>query len=121
MKKPSANVARKLPLLASCAPASSKSTAGDWWFAKNSRIRANTTMPRISVATPMLLSVATRRTPAELMIVVSTSVASAINVNMLTDGISEGLSRNPCWPISPSMTNATMQATAVTVTTWAQK
>ena len=33
----------------------SNSTDGDWWFAKNSRIRAKTSMPTISAPTPMLL------------------------------------------------------------------
>ena len=34
-----------------------------WTWAKNSRISANTTIPRISVATPMLLRIDSSRTP----------------------------------------------------------
>ena len=43
--------------------------AGHWWLAKNSRIRAKTTIPMISAPTPMLLIVVSSRTPNVLMIV----------------------------------------------------
>ena len=39
----------------------------DWWFAKNSRISAKTSIPMISVATPMLLMIDSRRTPNTLI------------------------------------------------------
>ena len=45
----------------------SNSTDGDWWLAKNSRISAKTSMPRISAATPMLLMIASSRTPKTLI------------------------------------------------------
>ena len=45
-------------------------TDSDWWFAKNSRISAKTSIPRISAPTPMLLMIASSRTPKALMRVV---------------------------------------------------
>ncbi len=95
------------------------------WFAKNSRIRANTNIPRISVATPMLLRMLNNRTPKALIRVVMTSVRRLMNVNIVVNPIGDGESRNGVSPTGPpwmpSMTNATMTATAVTVTTCAQK
>ena len=121
MKKASANVASMLPFWACSAPKVWVSTSGDWWFAKNNRMSAKTSIPRISVATPMLLRIATRRTPNALMIVVMTSVKIAMNVNMSLTPSGDGLARKSFSPMIPSTTKATMQATAVTVTTWAQK
>ena len=98
--------------------------AGDWWFAKNSRMRAKKNIPMISVATPMLLRIDSSRTPNALIRVVTTSVARDTNVNIVVIPVGSGESRNgvsPTGPWMPSMTNATMTATAVTVTTWAQK
>jgi hypothetical protein len=110
--------------VAASVPAESSRIAGDWLLAKNSRTSAKTTMPRISVATPMLLRIESRRTPYALMSVVTTSVMSEMNVNIDVRPVGSGVSRNavsPTGPWIPSMTNATMTATAVTVTTWAQK
>ncbi len=59
------------------------------------------------------------------MSVVSRSVAREMNVNIVVRPVGSGESRNgtsptgPAW--MPSMTKATMTATAVTVTTCAQK
>ena len=50
-----------------------------------------------------------------------TSVVMAMNVNMSLTPSGDGLARKSVWPMIPSTTKATMQATAVTVTTWAQK
>ncbi len=69
----------------------------------------------------MLLSVATSRTPNALMSVVMTSVVMAMNVNMSLTPSGDGLARKSFSPMIPSTTKATMQATAVTVTTCAQK
>ena len=49
-------------------------TDSGWWFAKKSRMSAKTTMPRISAATPMLLTIESSRTPNALISVVITSV-----------------------------------------------
>ncbi len=92
---------------------------GDWWLAKKSRIRANTSMPTISAATPMLLRTARIRTPAMLTMVEMTSVSRPRNCWLSRPGTTEG---------SPSLkfmiverTSGTVTATAVTVTTPAQK
>ena len=121
MKKASANVASMLPFWPCSAPNVWVSTSGDWWLAKNSRMSAKTSIPRISVATPMLLSVATSRTPNALIRVVMIKVVMAMNVNMSLTPSGDGLARKSFSPMIPSTTKATMQATAVTVTTWAQK
>ena len=57
MKKARANVATMLPFWASSAPNVWVRTSGDWWLAKNNRTSAKTSIPRISVATPMLLRI----------------------------------------------------------------
>jgi len=71
-----------LPLLAVSAPNVWVTTDGLWWFAKNKRTRAKTSIPRISVPTPMLFRVATSRTPKAFKAVVRTSVVKAMKVNM---------------------------------------
>ena len=115
-----------MPFVAASVPAVSNRIAGDWLFAKNSRISAKTNIPRISVPTPMLLRNDSSRTPYALIRVVMTSVVSEMNVNIVVSPVGSGESRKATWPAlpgpwMPSMTYATMTATAVTVTTWAQK
>ena len=87
-------------------------------------MRAKKNIPMISVATPRLLRNDSSRTPNALIAVVTTSVISEMNVNIVVMPVGSGESRNgtsPTGPWIPSITNATMTATAVTVTTWAQK
>ena len=40
-----------------------KITPTPWWLWNRARMKANTTMPRISKMTPVLLTMATSRTP----------------------------------------------------------
>ena len=97
----------------------SKSTDTGWWFAKKSRIRAKNSMPTISAPTPMLLIRARSRTPIELITVVVTSVASPTNCHMSSPGTGEAMARSK--PRIVESTSGTVAATAVTVTTPAQK
>ena len=76
--------------------------------------------------TPMLLRIDISRTPNALISVVAVSAASEMNVNIVVRPVGSGESRNAVCPSGfgpwmPSITKATMTATAVTVTTWAQK
>ena len=128
MKKPSRNVAGMLPFWAASAPFIEVRTLTGWTLAKMSRITPNTSIPRISVATPILLRIASRRTPQALMIVVITRVPIAMKTNIDVKPPGAGESRKATSPVVPpaaawieSITNATMTATALTVTTWAQK
>ena len=68
----------------------SNRTDGDWWLAKNSRMSAKTTIPRISAATPMLLMIDRSRTPKTLMSVVVSSTASPMNDCYREPGIGDG-------------------------------
>ena len=63
MKKPRANVAGMFPFCAASEPSKLVRTLTGCTFAKISRMIANTNMPRISVATPMLLRIDSSRTP----------------------------------------------------------
>ena len=97
----------------------SKSTDTGWWFAKKSRNRAKNSMPTISAPTPMLLIKARSRTPMELIKVVETRVSSPTNCHMSRPGIGDALPRSK--PMIVDSTSGTVAATAVTVTTPAQK
>src|SRR5919109_3493178 len=95
------------------------STDSGWWLKKINRIRAKTTIPRISVPTPMLLIVANSRTPKALMAVVLMSVTNDQKIALVSPGIGDcavrsKLSRN-------DRTSGTVIATAVVVRTPAQK
>ncbi len=94
-------------------------TETGWWLAKTSRTRANTTIPRISAATPMLLRVVSSRTPKALMTVETRSAISARNDQVLKNGIRLGAARSI--PKRGDMTYGTVAATAVTVSAPAQK
>src|SRR5713101_1150543 len=50
-----------------------KITAADWWWWKSASTNANTTMPRISNNTPVLLMIATSLTPKMFKTVISAS------------------------------------------------
>ena len=76
-------------------------------------------MPRISAATPMLLMNASSRTPITLIAVVVTSAASAVNCHRSRPGTGDGAARSK--PTTDDSTSGTVAATAVTVTTPAQK
>ena len=74
--------------------------------------------------TPMLLRIDISRTPNALMSVVAVSAASEMNVNIRQAG-RIGESRNAVLPLGLGpgavVTKATITATAVTVTTWANR
>ena len=57
------NIAARNVLGATWMPALLVITWKPWWLWKASRISANTNMPRISNSTPVLLMIATSRTP----------------------------------------------------------
>jgi hypothetical protein len=54
-----------------------KTTETGWWWWKSARIAANTTIPRISNSTPVLLINATRLTPKMFSSVIAISVTIA--------------------------------------------
>ena len=114
-----AKTGRYPPVSGVSTPAVWNRTDGDWWFAKISRIRAKITMPTISAATPMLLMIARRRMPKALMIVVVIRVTIAQKTRLLAMPI--GLGSVSLNPKMLDMTSGTVPATAVTVTTPAQK
>ena len=115
-------VASMLPSVASSRTEVSNRTDGDWLFAKNSRMSANTSMPEDSVATPMLLRMASKLHAERVDQRVMISVVERDEREHVVTPSGDGLSRKPsAWPMIPSTTNATITATAVTVTTWAQK
>ena len=68
---------RKVPVVRLVPPVW-KMTAPDWWWWNSARTNANTTMPRISNSTPVLLMIATRRTPKMFSTVIATSVTIAM-------------------------------------------
>ena len=98
MKKASAKVASMLPFWAVSAPNVLVSTSGDWWFAKNSRMSAKTSMPEDLGRHADVVEVATRRTPNALMSVVMMSVVMAMNVNMSLTPSGDGLARKSSGP-----------------------
>ena len=55
-----------------------KITPALWWWWKSAMMNAKTTIPRISNNTPVLFTIATRRTPKMFMIVIRMSVITAI-------------------------------------------
>ena len=57
------NIAARNEAGPTCSPALFVTTLKPWWLWKASRISANTNMPRISKITPVLLMIATSRTP----------------------------------------------------------
>ncbi len=80
---------------------------------------ANTAMPRISAPTPTLLMIARSRTPKALMIVVEIRVINAQKIRLFRPGT--GLGSPSAKPKMLDITSGTVPATAVTVTTPAQK
>ena len=56
-----------------------KTTPADWWWWKIARMNANTTMPRISNSTPVLLMIATSLTPKMFRTVIATSAMTAMS------------------------------------------
>ena len=90
MNIPTRKTAGKLPSARFVVYDVSNRTDSGWWFAKNSRIKAKTSIPRISAPTPMLLMIDSRRTPAMLMIVVVKRAMSPMNDCMSSDGIGDG-------------------------------
>ena len=59
-------------------PAESNTTPTPWWLWKSARTNAKTTIPRISNSTPVLLTIATRRTPKMLRSVIEISVTDGV-------------------------------------------
>src|SRR5207248_8409865 len=55
-----------------------KMTLALWWRWKSATTNANTTMPRISNRTPVLLTIAMSRTPKMFMTVIAISATTAI-------------------------------------------
>ena len=73
------NIATRKVLRVTFVPPESKITPAPWWLWKSATTNAKTTIPRISNNTPVLLTIATSRTPKMFMIVIATSVRTAIN------------------------------------------
>src|SRR3954453_2745849 len=113
------NTGKYAPPVDASTPAVWVRTENGWFRKKMSRIRANTTIARISAPTPMLLTIDSSRTPKALMTVVVTRVSRATKIDI--DQGPTGAGDAGSNPAMLDSTSGTVIATAVTVSTPAQK
>ena len=71
------NIAMRKSPTVGLVPPASKITPAPWWLWKSASTKAKTTIPRISKSTPVLLTMATSRTPKMFRTVITTSVTMA--------------------------------------------